>query len=162
MSVQAIPEGYHSVTPYLTVDNGAAALDFYKRALGAQVVVRMDGPDGKIGHAEIKIGDSMLMLGDENPANGTRSPKSLGGSSSGIMLYVEDVDSFFKQATAAGATAMMPPSDMFWGDRFGRFSDPFGHVWSVATHKEDIAPAEMSRRMKEAMAQMGQGAPAAG
>ena len=150
--VKPIPQGFHSVTPYLTLNDAARALDFYKRAFGAQEVVRMDGPDGKIGHAEIKIGDSMIMLGDEMPSSGTRSPHSLGGTTAGVFLYVENVDSFFKQAVAAGAQVEAQPADMFWGDRYGRLKDPFGHSWSIATHKEDVAPAEMSKRMQEEMA----------
>lgn len=156
MSVKPIPAGFHTVTPYLTVNNAAAAIDFYKRAFGAQEVVRMDAPQGKIGHAELKIGDSMVMLADEMPASGTRSPQALGGTAVGIMLYVADVDSVFKQATAAGAKVESPVADMFWGDRYGKLTDPFGHSWSIATHKEDVAPQEMGRRAKEAMAKMAQ------
>ena len=156
MSVKPIPAGFHTVTPYLTVNNAAAAIDFYKRAFGAQEVVRMDAPQGKIGHAELKIGDSMIMLSDEMPASGTRSPQSLGGTAVGIMLYVTDVDSVFKQATAAGAKVESPVADMFWGDRFGKLTDPFGHSWAIATHKEDVAPQEMDRRAKDAMAKMSQ------
>lgn len=151
-----IPQGFRSVTPYLTLNDAARALDFYKRAFGAQEVMRMDAPGGKIGHAEIKIGDSMIMLSDEMPGGDCRSPKSLGGTTAGIFLYVENVDEFFKQAVSAGAQAEEQPADMFWGDRFGRLKDPFGHSWSVATHVEDIAPAEMSKRMQDAMAKMGQ------
>ena len=151
-----IPQGYRSVTPYLTLNDAARALDFYKRAFGAQEIMRMDGPNGKIGHAEIKIGDSMIMLGDEMPGSGARSPQSLGGTTGGVFLYVENVDTFFKQAVAAGAKAESQPADMFWGDRYGRLKDPFGHSWAVATHKEDVAPAEMSKRMQEATAQRAQ------
>ena len=150
-----IPEGYHSVTPYLTVNDAARAIDFYKQAFSAKEVMRMDGPPGKIGHAELKIGDSRLMLADEMPGTSCRSPQSLGGTTAGIFLYVEDVDSVYKQAVSAGAKAEMPPSDMFWGDRFGKLMDPFGHSWSLATHIEDVAPDEMARRGKEAMAKMG-------
>ena len=151
-----IPQGFRSVTPYLTLSDAARALDFYKRAFGAQEVMRMDGPDGKIGHAEIKIGDSIIMLADEMPGTGGRSPQSLGGTTGGVFLYVENADSIFNQAVSAGAKVEAPLGDMFWGDRYGRLRDPFGHSWSVATHKEDVAPAEMSRRMQEAMAKMGQ------
>jgi PhnB protein len=147
-----IPQGFRSVTPYLTLNDAARAIEFYKRAFGAQELMRMDGPEGKIGHAEIQIGDSRIMLADEMPGAGSRSPQSLGGTTSGIFLYVEDVDKVFNQAVSAGAQAEAPPTDMFWGDRYGRLKDPFGHSWLVATHKEDVAPAEMSRRMKEAMA----------
>jgi len=151
-----IPQGFRSVTPYLTLNDAARALDFYKRAFGAQEVMRMDAPGGKIGHAEIKIGDSMIMLADEMPSSGTRSPQSLGGTTAGIFLYVENADTVFNQAVSAGANVEAPLADMFWGDRYGRLRDPFGHSWSVATHKEDVAPAEMSKRMQEAVAKMGQ------
>jgi PhnB protein len=154
--VNPIPKGYHSVTPYLTLNDAARALEFYKRAFGAQEVVRMDGPNGKIGHAEIKIGDSIVMLGDEMPGMVTRSPQSLGGTTSGVMLYVENADTVFNQAVAAGAQVESPLADMFWGDRYGRLKDPFGHSWSIATHIEDVAPAEMPKRMKDAMAKMAQ------
>ena len=154
--VKPIPDGYHSVTPYLVVDDAAKAIDFYRRAFGAQEIMRMSGPQGKIGHAELKIGDSMIMLSDEMPQAGTRSAKSLGGSPVGIFLYVTDVDTVYNQAVAAGAKAEMPLADQFWGDRYGKLSDPFGHHWSLATHKEDVAPAEMQKRAAEAMAKMGQ------
>lgn len=151
-----IPQGFRSVTPYLTVNDAARALDFYKRAFGAQEVMRMDGPGGKIGHAEIKIGDSIIMLADEMPNAGSRSPQSLGGTTGGVFLYVENVDTTFNQAVSAGAQVEAPLSDMFWGDRYGRLKDPFGHSWSVATHKEDVAPAEMSKRMQEYAQKMSQ------
>jgi PhnB protein len=154
--VNPIAAGFHTATPYLTVNNCAAALEFYKNAFGAQVKVRMEGPDGKIGHAEMKIGDSIIMLGDEMPGGAARSPQSLGGTTAGIFLYVKDVDAAFKQAVEAGARADAQPADMFWGDRYGRLTDPFGHSWSVATHKEDVAPAEMKKRAAEAMSKMGQ------
>jgi len=154
--VKPIPKGYHSVTPYLSVNDTARALDFYKRAFGAQEVMRMDGPDGKIGHAEIKIGDSIIMLGDETPQSGTRSPQSLGGTTASIMLYVENADNAFNQAVSAGAQVDSPLANMFWGDRFGRLKDPFGHSWAVATRIEDVAPADMSKRMKEFTAKMAQ------
>ncbi len=157
MPAKPIPAGYHTVTPYLVVNNAAAAIDFYKRAFGAKEVMRMDGPQGKIGHAELKIGDSTIMLADEMPGARERSPQSLGGTATGIFLYVEDVDAAFKQATTAGAKVDTPLADMFWGDRYGKLSDPFGHSWSLATHKEDVAPEEMGRRAKEAMAKMAQG-----
>lgn len=151
-----IPAGFRSVTPYLTLNDAARALDFYKRAFGAQEVMRMDAPGGKIGHAEIKIGDSMIMLADEMPGTGSRSPQALGGTTAGILLYVENADAVFNQAVSAGAQVEAPIGDMFWGDRYGRLRDPFGHSWSVATHKEDVAPAERSKRMQEAIAKMGQ------
>jgi PhnB protein len=154
--VKKIPEGYHSVTPYLVVGNAARAIDFYKRAFGAKELVRMDAPGGKIGHAELKIGDSMIMISDEMMGN--RSPEKLGGSPVSIFLYVEDVDSVFNQAVQAGAKSDAPPADMFWGDRFGKLTDPFGHSWALATHIEDVAPAEMKKRAQAAMAQMTQSA----
>jgi len=155
--VKPIPEGYHTATPYLTVNDGARALDFYKKAFGAQEVFRMDGPNGKVAHAEIRIGNSVIMLGDEMPGMGTtRSPQSLGGTSGGVFLYVENVDAAYQKAISAGAQQETPPTDMFWGDRYGRLKDPFGHSWSIGTHIEDVAPEEMARRMKEQQAKMGQ------
>ena len=148
MAVKPIPAGYHSVTPYLVVDDAAKAIDFYKRAFGAQEVFRMPMGD-KIGHAEVKIGDSHVMLADEFPELGHLGPKSRGGATSSIVLYVEDVDRSFKQALDAGATERQPITDQFWGDRMGTLVDPFGHPWSLATHKEDISPEEMQRRMEE-------------
>jgi len=150
--VKPIPEGYHTATPYLTVHDGARALDFYKQAFGAQVVVRMDGPDGKVGHAEIQIGDSRIMLADEYPNMGAKSPETLGASPVAILLYVEDVDAVFQQAVAAGAKEDRPVQDQFYGDRSGSVVDPFGHRWLVATHTEDVSPEEMKRRMAKAMA----------
>ena len=148
------PAGYHTLTPYLVVKDGARALDFYKKAFGATVIVRMDGPGGKIGHAELKVGDSIFMLSDEMMGN--RSPESFGGSPVGIFMYVDDVDAAFKQAVDAGASTEMPPADMFWGDRYGRLTDPFGHKWSLATHIEDVSPEEMKKRVEAATAQMSQ------
>jgi PhnB protein len=156
--VNAIPSGYHSLTPYLVVNDASRAIDFYKQAFGAKETVRMGGPGGKIGHAELKIGDSMLMLSDEMPGSGNRSPQSLGGSPVSVFMYVENVDSVFDQAVKAGAKADKPPEDMFWGDRFGHLTDPFGHLWAIATHIEDVAPEEMRKRAQAAMAQMAQGA----
>ena len=155
-AVKPIPDGYHSVTPYLTVNDAARAIDFYERAFGAKEVMRMSGPQGKIGHAELKIGDSMIMLADEMPQGGTRSPQALGGTTCGIFVYVKDVDTVFNQAVSAGARVEMPLADQFWGDRYGRVVDPFGHSWSLATHKEDVAPEEMKQRMAEAQAKMAQ------
>jgi PhnB protein len=152
--VKPIPQGFHTATPYLTLNDAARAIDFYKRAFGAQEVMRMNGPGGKIGHAEIKIGDSIIMLADEMPGSGSRSPQSLSGTTAGIFLYVENADAVFNQAVSAGAKVEAPLADMFWGDRFGSLKDPFGHSWSVATHKEDVAPAEMSKRMQEFAAKM--------
>ncbi len=152
--VRPIPQGFHSVTPYLTVNDAARAIDFYKRAFGAQELNRMDAPGGKIGHAEIKIGDSIIMLADEMPGTNTRSPQSVGSTTGGVYLYVENADAVFNQAVSAGAHVEAPLTDMFWGDSYGRLKDPFGHSWSVATHKEDVAPAEMSKRMQEFAAKM--------
>jgi PhnB protein len=152
--VRPIPEGYHSVTPYLVVNEAARAIDFYQRAFGAKKIMQMQGPAGKIAHAELKIGDSMIMVSDEMPGNDVRSPKSLGGCSVGMFLYVENVDSVFKQAQSAGAKVVTPVSDMFWGDRYGKLTDPFGHSWSIATHKENVSPQEMEKRAKESMAKM--------
>ena len=160
--VAPVPPGHHTVTAYLTVDDCARSIDFYKKAFGAQEIMRMGGPAGKIAHAEIKIGDSMVMLSDEMPGSGSRAPKSLGGSTAGLFLYVNDVDASYKRAVDAGATADMPPADMFWGDRFGRLTDPFGHTWAIATHKEDVAPEEMQTRMQQEMARRGQQTKAAG
>lgn len=154
--VKPIPAGYHSITPYLVVSDGNRALEFYKQAFGATEIHRMAGPGGKIGHAEFKIGDSIIMLSDEMPGGQTQSPQSLGGSPVGLFLYVENVDSAFNQAVKAGAKGDMPPQDMFWGDRYGKVTDPFGHQWSLATHVEDVAPQEMERRAKEWMSKMAQ------
>jgi len=152
-AVKPIPAGYHSVTAYLTVADGTKALDFYTRAFGAQVTERMPGPGGKLMHAEFRIGDSVVMLSDEFPQGGTRSPQSLGGASGSLFLYVPDVDAAFKRAVDAGCQATMPPADMFWGDRFGRLVDPFGHHWGLATHKEDLTSAEIGKRAQAAVAQ---------
>lgn len=153
--IRQIPRGFHTATPHLTVTDAARAIDFYKQAFGAQELFRVDGPDGKIVHAEIKIGDSMIMLADEMPGH-SRSPQSLGGTAVDIFLYVKDVDQVFDRAVAAGAKVVMPVSDMFWGDRYGLVTDPFGHSWSLATHKEDVPLEELRKRTKDAMAKMGQ------
>ncbi len=142
-----IPEGYHTITPYLIINGAADAIEFYKKAFGATELFRMGGPGGKVMHAEMKIGDSPLMLADEFPEMGYRSPKSLGGTPVSLMLYVEDVDALAAQATAAGAKVMRPVQDQFYGDRSGTFVDPFGHVWTISTHKEDVPMEEMKRRM---------------
>ena len=154
--VKPIPEGYHTVTPYLTVNDGAGAIEFYRRAFGAKERSRMEGPQGKIAHAEIKIGDSLIMLAEEMPGSGCRSPRSLGGSTVNIFLYVTDVDSTFDQAVKAGAKVDTPVADMFWGDRYGKLTDPYGHSWSLATHKEDVSPAEVQKRGQAALAKMNQ------
>lgn len=151
MAVKPVPEGYRTVTPYLVVDNASAALDFYKRAFGAKEIMRNANPQGKITHAEMRIGDSMLMLCDEMPNDGAKSPRSLGGTDVGIFLYVDDVDRSFKQATSAGAKVDSELSDMFWGDRYGKLTDPFGHSWHLATHKEDVSPQELEKRAQKAM-----------
>jgi PhnB protein len=154
MAVKPIPEGYHSVTPYLALDDAAGAIEYYKKAFGAKERGRMEGPDGKIAHAELAIGDSVVMLSDPFPQFLARPPKDLGGTSASVFLYVEDVDAFVKQAVDAGATVEMEVADQFWGDRFGSIQDPFGHLWSVATHVEDVPPEEMAERAKAAMAAM--------
>jgi PhnB protein len=143
------------VTPYLAVDDAAKAIDFYKEAFGAEEFVRMPGPDGKIAHAELQIGDSKLMLSDPFPQSNVRPPSERGGPTASVFLYVEDVDAIFEQAQGAGAEVVSELEDMFWGDRFGTLSDPFGHVWSIATHKEDLSEEEMAERSKAAMAEMG-------
>ncbi|MBA2476129.1 MAG: VOC family protein [Actinobacteria bacterium] len=155
MTTDPIPEGYHTVTPFLAVDDASAAIDFYRRAFGATERMRMPGPDGKIAHAELQIGDSLVMLADPFPHATSQPPKELGGTSGGVFLYVEDVDAAFRQAIDAGATVTMPLEDMFWGDRFGSLLDPFGHSWSLATHREDLTEAEIAERGQAAMAAMG-------
>ncbi len=152
MKTNSIPEGYHSVTPYLTVRDANRAIAFYEQAFGAEERFRMDAPDGKVVHAEIAIGDSTIMLADEMPEWGNQSPQSLGGVSSGLMIYVEDVDEQFRRAIEAGATEKSPVQDHFYGDRSGTLIDPFGHVWTLATHQEDVPPEEMQRRFEALMA----------
>lgn len=147
MAVKPIPEGYHSVTPYLYINGAAAAIEFYKKALGARELLRVPGPQGKLMHAEIQIGDSPVMMADENAEWSAIGPKTRGGTTVGIALYVENVDALFKQAVAAGAKVIRPVQDQFYGDRSGTIEDPFGHVWTIATHKEDVSPEEMERRM---------------
>ena len=150
--VNPIPEGYPRVMPYLIVDGGAAAIDFYKSVLGASERMRMGGPDGKVGHAELEIGESVVMLADEHPDMDARGPKSMGGTPVSLYVYVEDVDGVFERAIEAGAKELQPVEDKFYGDRSGGFEDPFGHRWHVATHVEDIPPDEMEKRAAEAMA----------
>jgi len=154
MPVQPVPEGYHTLTAYLAVDDAAAAIDFYGRAFGAKERVRMSGPGDSVMHAELEIGDSLLMLSDPFPQASTKPPKELGGTSASIFMYVEDIDSMYKQAMDAGASSLMEPDDMFWGDRFGSVQDPFGHSWTIATHVEDVSPEEMEKRSEAFMAQM--------
>ena len=146
-TVKTIPDGYHTATPYLIIQGAAAALDFYKKAFNAAETVRMAQPDGKIGHAEMRIGDSCIMLADEAPQMGYRGPKALGGSPVSLVLYVEDVDAVVARAVAAGAKITQPVEDKFYGDRNGTIEDPFGHVWTIATHTEDLSPEEMKKRM---------------
>jgi PhnB protein len=153
MAVKPIPDGYHTATPYLIVKGAAAAIDFYKKAFGAAEVLRLGGPDGRIGHAEIKIGDSMIMLADEFPEMGARSPQTIGGTPVTMCLYVENVDARFNQAVAAGGKVQRPIKDQFYGDRSGTLEDPFGHVWTIATHKEDVTPEEIERRFAASMKQ---------
>ena len=144
--VNYIPQGYHNVTPYICVKNAAEAIEFYKQAFGATELFRMDGPDGRIVHAEIKVGDSPIMLSDEHAEMGFRSPATLGGSPVHLMVYVEDVDTVVKQATDAGATLNRPVQNQFYGDRSGSVVDPYGHSWHIATHIEDVSPEEMEKR----------------
>jgi len=151
MAVKAIPEGHHAITPYLVVHDAPAALDFYQRAFDAKELGRMNAPNGKVAHAEIKIGDSIVMLSDEMPEMGAQSPRTLKGSAVGLFIYTADVDSAFDRAVAAGATAKAPVTDMFWGDRWGLLEDPFGHQWQIATHKEDLSAEEIGKRAAKAM-----------
>lgn len=151
---QPVPEGYSTLMPYLAVDDASAAIDFYQRAFGAKERARMSGPGGSIMHAELEIGDSIIMLSDPFPQASTKTPKELGGTSVNIMTYVEDTDAAYKQAIDAGATSQMEPDDMFWGDRFSLVQDPFGHTWTIATHIEDVSPEEMQKRSEEWAAQM--------
>ena len=155
MSTKPIPEGYRTLTPYLAVDDAAKAIDFYTRAFGATEKMRMEAPGGKIGHAELEVGDSLVMLSDPFPQSTIRPPAEVGGSTASIFMYVEDVDAAVEKAVEAGATVTMEVQDMFWGDRFGSVSDPFGHTWSIATHVEDLSPEEIAERGREAMAAMG-------
>jgi PhnB protein len=152
---QPIPDNYPRVIPYLIVDGGNAAIDFYTSVLGAKQRGRMDGPDGKVGHAELELGDSLIMLADEFPDMGARGPKAIGGSPVTVHVYVEDVDSVFDKALQAGANEVRAPEDQFYGDRSGQFEDPFGHRWNVATHVEDVPPEEMEKRAAEAMSAAG-------
>jgi uncharacterized glyoxalase superfamily protein PhnB len=144
-----VPEGHHTVTPYLVVDDAAGAIEFYTRAFGAQELYRMPGPNGRIMHAEIVIGDSPVMISDAAPEMGAHSPRALNGSPVSIFLYLPDVDAAFARATEAGATVTMPLMDMFWGDRYAQVADPYGHAWQMATHVEDVSPEEMNRRASQ-------------
>ncbi|MGH8496641.1 MAG: VOC family protein [Gammaproteobacteria bacterium] len=153
MAVKHQPEGYHTATPYLIVKDAARAIDFYKKAFGATELFRMDAPGGKIGHAEIKIGDSPIMLADEYPDMGYRGPQAIGGTPVSIMLYIKNVDDMFAKAVKAGATEVKPVQDQFYGDRSGTLKDPFGHVWTISTHVEDIPPEEMEKRAQKFMSE---------
>jgi PhnB protein len=157
MPVKPLPDGYHSVTPYLIVDGGAKALQYYQQAFGAEEEMRMPGPKGKVMHAEIRIGDSKIMLADEFPEMGARGPNSIGGSPVGICLYVEDVDTVFQRALEAGGTEVRPVQDQFYGDRSGTLRDPFGHQWTIATHIEDLTPEEIGKRHDEFVKQQAGG-----
>jgi PhnB protein len=154
MATQPIPEGYHTVTPYLAVEDATEAIEYYTKAFDAKERVRMETPDGKVGHAELEIGDSLVMLSDPFPQASTKPPNELGGTSVSVFMYVENVDAVVKQAVDAGAMVTMEVADQFWGDRFGSVKDPFGHLWSIATHVEDVPPKEMAERAKAAMAAM--------
>ncbi|HKQ37623.1 MAG TPA: VOC family protein [Verrucomicrobiae bacterium] len=153
MNAKTVPEGHHTVTPYLAIKNGVKALEFYKKAFGATEVQKLITPDGRLGHAEIRLGDSIIMMSDEFPEFGGKAPDTLGGSPVNIHLYVEDVDAFFKKAVAAGAKERKPVKDQFYGDRSGQLEDPFGHLWWVATHKEDVPPEEMQKRVQAMFSQ---------
>jgi PhnB protein len=152
-----LPKGFHTVTPALVVRGAAEAIEFYKKALGAEELTRMPSPDGKISHAELKIGNSIIFVSDEFPNMGvTKAPQTLGGCTSTLHLYVEDVDTSFNRAVEAGGKVSMPVADMFWGDRFGSFTDPFGHHWGILTHKEDLSAEEMDKRAQDFYASMAQ------
>ena len=157
-NVKPIPEGCTAVAPYLVIKSCADAIEFYKKAFGAEERFRMGGPGGTVAHAEIQINGATIMLSEEFPGvEGVGSPATLGGSTANVHLYVADADAVFKQAVESGAKVLYPMEDTFWGDRYGKVADPFGHVWGIATYKEDVAPDEMERRAKEAFAKMGQG-----
>lgn len=145
--VKPVPEGYHTLTPYVIVKGASAAIDFYRKAFGAEELVRMPMPGGLVGHAELQLGDSRLMMADEMPESGAKSPSTLRGTTAGLCLYVPDVDAIFKRAVDAGAKVVRPVQDQFYGDRSGTVEDPFGHQWTLATHIEDVSPEEMTRRM---------------
>lgn len=154
MAVKPIPDGYHTLTPFLTVSDAERAIEFYKKAFGAEERGIAKSPDGKVMHAELKIGDSIIMLSDEFPDFGCLSPQTVGGSSSGLHIYLENVDAAFDRAVQAGAKVEMPVADQFWGDRYGKLADPFGHKWSIGTHVKDMSMDEMKEAMDEACAKM--------
>ena len=149
--VNYIPEGYNTVTPYLVIKGAAKAIDYYKNVFGATIVVRMDGPHGSVGHAELQIGDSRIMLADENPAMGNRSAETIGGSPVSLYVYLPDCDKVVAKAAEEGAKILKPVQDQFYGDRNGFIQDPFGHLWGIATHVEDVSPQDMKERMKKMM-----------
>lgn len=151
MSAKPVPDGYHSITPYLVVDGAAEAIAFYNKAFGAIETMRLDAPGGKVGHAEIRIGDSAVMLADEFPEMDYRGPKAFGGCAMSLLIYTDDVDAMFQRAVDEGATVVKPLADQFYGDRNGTLKDPFGHTWSIATRKEDLSPEEINRRYEEMM-----------
>jgi len=155
MSAKPIPDGYRTVTPYLHIKNAVAALEFYKNAFGATETFRLMTPDGRLGHAEIRVGDSMIMLAEEFPEFGCKGPQAFGGSPVELYLYVEDVDTFFQQALAAGAKELKPVTDQFYGDRSGQIEDPFGHLWWVATHKEDVTMEDLQKHLREMSTEKG-------
>jgi len=146
-TVKPVPDGYHTITPHLVVRDAAKAIDFYAKAFGTKERYRIPGPGGVVMHAELSLLDSIIMLGEEAPQMGALSPQTIGGSPVSLLIYVKDVDASFARAGEAGCTVQMPPADMFWGDRYGKLADPFGHRWALATHKEDVSPEEMARRM---------------
>lgn len=152
-TVKPIPDGFHTVTPHLVIRGAAKAIEFYKKALGAEEISRMPGPDGRLMHAQLRIGTSPLMIVDEYPEWGARGPETIGGTSVCLHLYVQDCDAAMKRAEAAGAKVTMPAQDTFWGDRYGKLLDPFGHEWSIATHKRDMTPAEIVKAMEEQFCQ---------
>ena len=152
--IDKIPKGYHSITPVLIVKNGAEAIEFYKNGFGVEERCRMKSPDGRVAHAELKLGDSVFMLSDEYPEMKCHSPKTIGGSPVSMYVYVDDVDSVFNKAISAGAKVLDPVKDQFWGDRHGRLEDPFGHLWSIATHKKDLSEEEMKKAAEAAFSQM--------
>ena len=154
MSVKPVPDGYHTLTPYLTVRDAARAIEFYKQAFGAVERGVMKGPDGKVMHAELKIGDSIIMLADEFPEFGSLSPQAYNGTAVGLHIYLDGVDAAFERAIKAGAKVEMPVLDQFWGDRYGKLKDPFGHSWSIGTHIRDLSEDEMKKGMNEAMAKL--------
>lgn len=157
-ATKAVPDGFHTITPHLVVKNGNEAIEFYKKAFGARELSRSAGPDGtRVMHASLQIGDSMIMLNDEFPEYGAKGPRSIGGTPVTIHLYVDDADTWYKRAVEAGATETMPIMDAFWGDRYGKLTDPFGHEWSIATHTEDLSPEEIGKRAQEYFSKMGGG-----